>query len=168
MSDFLYFTSHVKINTELSRSFFFRQFLGGLNFLLFYYRGGINFPLLLQVFLAGLRIKLTWDWLTGERQTESQLPVYLGETQGKWVTCQNVWNPYLKCYLQLKQKRILWVVVWYFKGQEITSHECGKANVWLINVCWACRDNGMHSRLWSPGPVPPPHPAHIPCSYLWW
>ena len=79
-----------------------RQFLGGLNFLLFYYRGRINFPLPLQVFLAGLRIKLTWDWLTGERQTEVQLLVYLGETQEKWVTCQNVWNPYLKCYLQLK------------------------------------------------------------------
>ena len=50
----------------------------------------------------------------------------------------------LKTIFNQRQKRMLGVVVWDFKGQEGNSHEDGKANVWQINVCWATTETMGH------------------------
>ena len=33
--------------------------------------------------------------------------------------------------------------------QEGNSHGVGKTGIWLMSVCWASRDKGTLSRLWS-------------------
>ena len=63
-----------------------------------------NVPPPFLVLLAGLRIKLIWDRLTGENQTNFNNMYNAGETQENWETDKNGPNPHLKYHLQLKTK----------------------------------------------------------------
>ena len=62
---------------------------------------GRHFPLPFLVLLGGLRIKLTWDRLTGENKHKFN-DMYIWDWPENWVTHQNGQNPHLEYHLQLK------------------------------------------------------------------
>ena len=64
----------------------------------------------------------------------------MGETWEK-LTQPHVWNPHLEYHLQLKIKKDLGMVVWYFKGEEGNSHEGGKQMFVKQMFSGSCRDN---------------------------
>ena len=62
----------------------------------------------------------------------------MGETQENGVICQNGQSYHLKYHLRLKTKGVWGQWSRTSTGsKEGNSHEDGKANIWLTNVCHA-------------------------------